>query len=123
MPAANPRDNHSLFERLSREGDVDGLVDLYTEDATYIASPDQRLEGRDQIRIALQAMIDMGYETRLELTGLVEAGDIVLEKSRWTTRITGDDGKVEESTGLSTVVLKRQPGGDWRILIDDPGLG
>ncbi len=123
MPAMKARDNHSLFERLAKEGDVDGLLDLYTDDAVYVASPDLRLEGHEQIRPALQAMIDMGYETRLELTGLVAAGDIVLEKSRWTTRITGDDGKVEETTGLSTVVLKRQPDGSWRILIDDPGLG
>ncbi len=123
MPAMKARDNHSLFERLAKEGDVDGLLDLYTDDAVYVASSDQTLEGHEQIRPALQAMIDMGYETRLELTGLVEAGDIVLEKSRWTTRITGDDGKVEETTGLSTVVLKRQPDGSWRILIDDPGLG
>ena len=60
--------------------------------------------------------------SRLELIGLVEVGDVVLEKSRWTTRGPGEDGKTEESTGLSTVVLRRQPDGCWRMIIDDPGL-
>jgi len=123
MAASDPRDNHSLFERLSREGDVEGLVELYAEDATYVAGPDQVLEGREQIRAALQSMIDMGYETRLELTGLVEAGDVVLEKSRWTTRVPDENGKMVEATGLSTVVLRRQKDGLWRMVIDDPGLG
>ncbi|MBW2425619.1 MAG: SgcJ/EcaC family oxidoreductase [Deltaproteobacteria bacterium] len=123
MAVSDPRENHSLFERLSKEGDVDGLVELYAEDAVYVAGPDQRLEGREQIRVALQAMIDAGYETRLELIGLVEAGDIVLEKSRWTTLGPGAEGEKEETTGLSTVVLRRQTDGCWRMVIDDPGLG
>lgn len=123
MAALNPRDNHSLFERLAKEGDVEGLVELYAEDAVYVASAEQVLEGRDQIRTALQAMVDMGFETRLELTGLVEAGDVVLEKSRWTTSVPGEDGKPVETTGLSTVVLRRQADDCWRMVIDDPGLG
>jgi len=37
-----------------------------------IASPDNLLRGRSEIRTALQMMVDMGIETRLELPGLVE---------------------------------------------------
>ena len=123
MAVTDPRDNHSLFERLSKEGDVEGLVELYTEDARYVAGPDQHLRGRDEIRTALQAMVDAGYQTRLDLTGLVVAGDVALEKSRWTTELPGENGAMVETTGLSTVVLRRESDGCWRILVDDPGLG
>lgn len=122
MAVSNARDNHSVFEKLSSQGDVDGLIEMYDDRATYVASPDQVLEGHAEIRTALQAMVDMGYETRLELVGLVESGDVALEKSRWTTRIKAEDGTTTESSGLSTVVLKRHPDGCWRIVIDDPGL-
>ena len=68
-------------------------------------------------------MIDLGIETRLELIELVETGDVALEKTRWTSRIPAQDGTTTESTGLSTVVLRRQPDGQWLMAIDDPGLG
>ena len=123
MAASNPRDNHGLFEKLSSQGDVDGLLELYEEDAVYVASADNLLRGREQIRSALQMMIDLGIETRLELIGLVETGDVALEKTRWTSRIPAQDGTTTESTGLSTVVLRRQPDGQWLMAIDDPGLG
>ena len=122
MAASDPRDNHGLFEKLSSQGDVDGLLGLYEEDAVYVASADNLLRGREQIRTALQMMIDLGIETRLELIELVETGDVALEKTRWTSRIPAQDGTTTESTGLSTVVLRRQPDGQWLMAIDDPGL-
>ena len=122
MAASDPRDNHGLFEKLSSQGNVDGLLALYEEDAVYVASADNLLRGHEQIRTALQMMIDLGIETRLELIELVETGDVALEKTRWTSRIPAQDGTTTESTGLSTVVLRRQPDGQWLMAIDDPGL-
>ena len=33
-------------------GDVDGLIDLYAEDAVYIAGPDQRFTGHEKPAMA-----------------------------------------------------------------------
>ena len=123
MAASDPRDNHGLFEKLSSQGDVDGLLELYEENAVYVASAENLLRGRSELRTALQMMVDLGIETRLELVGLVEVGDVALEKTRWTSRIPAEDGTTTETTGLSTVVLRRQQDGRWLMAIDDPGLG
>ena len=34
----DPRQNHAIFQQCWNAGDVDGLVDLYEEDAVYVAS-------------------------------------------------------------------------------------
>ena len=122
MPNTDPRANHGVFERLSAAGDVDGLLELYEENAVYVASAESVLRGRDAIRGALQMMVDMGFETKLELVSLVEVGELALEKSRWTTQITAEDGTTTQSTGISTVILRRQPAGHWLIVVDNPGL-
>ena len=53
---------------------------------------------------------------------LVELGDLVLERTRWTSTTPTGDGRTVEMSGNSTVVLRRQPDGGWRMIIDDPGL-
>jgi uncharacterized protein (TIGR02246 family) len=124
MAASDPRDNHGIFEKLASAGDVEGLLQLYEEDAAYVAGPgkDMLLRGHEQIGAALRAMIEAGYETKLELIHLVEVGDVAFEKSRWTTRLPAEDGTISEITGISTVVLRRQADGSWRMVVDDPGI-
>jgi uncharacterized protein (TIGR02246 family) len=123
MAASTPGENHQLFEKLANAGDVEGLLDLYEEDAIYVPTRGQRLQGREQIREVLTAMTASGHPTRLELLELVEIGDVALERTRWTIEAPGEDGKPATVSGNSTVVLCRQTDGSWRMRIDDPGLG
>ena len=121
MGVFDPQYNHRSFERLWNERDVDGLVDLYDEAASYVASSEQVLTGHDEIRTMLEESTTMG-QNRLELLALTQNGDIALERTRWTMTFTGEDGESTEHSGLSTVVLRRQADGSWRMIIDDPGL-
>ncbi|MBW1882550.1 MAG: DUF4440 domain-containing protein [Deltaproteobacteria bacterium] len=121
MGVSDQRDNHSTFERLWNDADVDGLLDLYEETAAYVASAEQVLKGHGEIRAMLEEATSMG-KNRLELLALTENGEIALERTRWTLTFTGEDGESAEHSGLSTVVLRRQADGSWRMIIDDPGL-
>lgn len=123
MAASDPRENHKLFEDFWNARDVDGLLGLYEEDAVYVASPEQSLTGHAQIREMLEQMAALEMGNRLELLSLTESGDTALEKTRWTMTFTGEDGKPAEMTGFSTVVLRRQSDGRWKMVIDDPGVG
>ena len=118
MPVSDPRDNHATFERCWNDGDVDGLLALYEEDAIYVPVAGETLAGHAAIRAMLEGVAQSGMRNRLELVNLVELGDIALERTRWT--ITMPDGS--ETSGNSTVVLRRQADGSWRMAIDDPGL-
>jgi len=122
VPVSDPRDNHKSFERLWNAADVDGLLDLYEEGAVYVPVAGQTLVGHAQIRAMLEQATAAGIRNRLELLNLVELGDLALERTRWTSETPIADQGTVEASGLSTVVLRRQPGGGWRMIIDDPGL-
>ena len=117
MAVSDPGENHRIFEAFSNEGNVEGLLSCYVEDAVFVAARGQYLKGHAQIRPVLQAMADSGMQIRLELIELVEHGEIALERARCT--IEGSDSE----PNFSTVVLQRGSDAQWRILIDDPGLG
>ena len=122
MAASDPRENHALFQERWNARDVDGLIDLYEEGAVYVASAEQNLVGHEEIRAMLEEMTALGIENRLELLHLTVNGDLALERTRWTMQFPGEDGQPAPQSGSSTVVLRRQPDGSWRMIIDDPGL-
>ena len=122
MAASDPSENHRLFEQAWNRQDVDALLDLYEEDAVYVASADERLTGHVAIRAMLEQMAALKIPNRLELLALTENGDTALERTRWTMQFPGEGGAVIEQSGYSTVVLRRQSDGNWRMVIDDPGL-
>jgi uncharacterized protein (TIGR02246 family) len=122
MAATDPRENHQRFQEFWNAGDVEGLVDLYAEDAVYLAPGGQKLCGHSEIRAMLEQMAKLGSRTRLELLRLTENGDLALERTRWTMQFPGEDGKTTEQEGFSTVVLRRGADGAWRMIVDDPGI-
>jgi len=123
MGARDPAQNHRIFREAVNAGDVDALVAMYEPEAVYVAGPGQQLVGRKAIRSALAGWLATKPSLRLELAGLAVAGDVALERTVWTVVMPGADGRPAESTGSSSVVLRRQGDGTWLMAVDDPGIG
>jgi len=123
MGLRDPAENHRHFERAVNAGDADALAAMYEEGAVYVAGPGQHVVGRKAIRAALAGWLATKPKLRLELVGLAPAGDVALERTRWTVVMPGAGGGPEESSGSSSVVLRRQPDGSWLMAVDDPGIG
>jgi uncharacterized protein (TIGR02246 family) len=108
-------------ERLN-QGDVEGALALYEPDATFVVEPGTIVSGRDQIRQALERFAALRPTLTGEIQGVREGGEIALVLNRWHLDGSGPDGPVEMS-GTSADVLRRQPDGGWRVVIDDPWGG
>ena len=67
MAAADPRQNHILFNQFTQEADIDGLLELYAEDAVYVPTRGERLHGRGEIRPMLVEMANAPIKPTLEL--------------------------------------------------------
>lgn len=122
MPDRDPRQNHATFERCWNDGDVAGLLELYEEDAVYVGAGSEELRGHAAIRAMLEEMTALGIRNRLELLSLTEFGDLALERTRWTMEFPGPDGETSEHSGQSTVILRRQADGGWKMIVDHPGV-
>jgi uncharacterized protein (TIGR02246 family) len=102
------------LEAFLAEGDIDGLIGLYEEDAVFVDT-DGAVKGLAEIRDAHQRFHDAGLTLVLHDSAVFETGDIALVHWSWTVRHR--DGLSIE--GASAEVLRRQADGSWKFIIDN----
>lgn len=115
MGAERPGGASKLFEMLFAAGDLDGLMDLY-EDAAVFTNAQGVHRGSEAIRDVLAGYPSTGASITMKDSVAFEAGDLALVHWSWTMNFP--DGR--EAQGATAEVLRRQPDGSWRFLIDNP---
>lgn len=115
MGADRPSEASKLFEALFAAGDLDGLMDLY-EDAAVFANAQGAHTGPEAIREVLNGYLSTGASITMNESVAFEAGELALVHWSWT--MSFPDGR--EAEGATAEVLRRQPDGSWRFLIDNP---
>ena len=121
--AVSPQQVLERFAEHLNGGDLEALVGLYEPDAAFVAEPGVLLEGLDAIRGALESFLALNPTITGEIQGVVETGGVALVVNRWRMEGTGPEGARVEMSGVSADVVRRQPDGSWRVLIDDPWGG
>ena len=120
--AATPAAVIGRVQQLLAEGDVDALVALYEPDAVF-QTPDGLVHGHAAVRRALERFVALAPNMTGDSQKVIEAGDTALVINRWQLDGTAPDGNPVHLAGLSADVMRRQPDGSWRVLIDDPWGG
>lgn len=123
MPEQTPEEAVRAYEGAFNSGDLDALMALYEPGATLVPQPGQVASGAAAIRAAMGGFLALKgcMEVEPELT-VVQAGDVALVSGSWT--LTGTDGEPLTMSGRVTDVVRRQPDGTWRWVIDVPfGIG
>ncbi len=120
MPARTPEGTHQAFAEAFNAGDMDSLLALYQSDAVLIPQPGQLVTGLQGIRQALSGFLAAKPRISVETRKVLRAGEVALLYSRWTLKGTGPDGKAFDLAGEGTEVVRQQPDGTWRYVIDNP---
>ena len=120
MPARTPEEAHQRFAEAFSSGDLEALVALYEPEASLVPQPGQVVTGREGIRQALQVFLALKPRIKLETKRVTQAGDIALLCSKWSLTGTGPDGMATQISGNGIEVVRRQPDGTWRFIIDQP---
>jgi uncharacterized protein (TIGR02246 family) len=120
MAARTPEECDTLFERHLNAGDLDALADLYEPDAVLVPNPGEAAIGREAIREALGAFIAAKAEIHLRVGQVLRAGDVAMIYGDWGGHFTDPEGALVEIAGESIEVVRRQPDGTWRFVLDDP---
>jgi len=106
------------FYAAFNDRDIERLLALFEPHAVYVTGSGQYAGNRTDIRAALQQALDL--ETRI-IQGsrqTIIAGDIALMMSNWSQ--VPDSATPDALGGTSTIVFRRQPDGEWLIVIDNP---
>ena len=101
-------------------GDLDGLLPLYEPGAAFATEPGSLAPGVPGVREALHGFIAMNGTLDLEVTRVLEVDDLALVVGVWSFDGTGPDGEPVRLESKNADVLRRQPDGTWRFVIDNP---
>jgi uncharacterized protein (TIGR02246 family) len=119
MANSSPSEATASFLEAFNSGDVEGVLSHYTSDAVFVQPDGQEARGQQAIRETLTGF--MGMKPRLEMRKVasVMVGDLATNMAKWTLDGTGPDGPVHlEGGGFD--VMRRQPDGSWKMVIDNP---
>ncbi|MFD3309565.1 nuclear transport factor 2 family protein [Streptomyces sp. NPDC058656] len=114
--AETPQQVGTMYMEYLEAGDVEGLVSLYEPNAHFVPTPGTHLVGTEAIRTAMQQMVDSGAHLKLELRAIREVDDVALVSNIATLTGVGPEPVVS----TTTEILRRQPGGGWVHVVDDP---
>ncbi|MGA8564441.1 MAG: nuclear transport factor 2 family protein [Nitrososphaeraceae archaeon] len=101
-------------------GDLDSLMTLYEPLACFASQPGQLAKSPDGIRESLRGFIDMNGKLDLKVKRVLRASDLALVTTEWSFSGTASNGKRVDMTAKSADVLRQQPDGTWRFVIDNP---
>jgi uncharacterized protein (TIGR02246 family) len=101
-------------------GDLERLLPLYESEAAFATQPGSLAHGALGIREALTGFIAMDGTLDLEVTRVLEVDDLALVTGVWSFDGTGPDGEPVHIEAQNADVLRRQPDGSWRFVIDNP---
>ena len=111
------------IERLTdalHRGDAAAATALYEEDAALVTATGNVARGAPQVREALRAFMALRPTLITEAQTMVETRGLVLYHGRWCLTGVGPDGSVAVMRGESADILREQPDGSWRIVLDNP---
>jgi ketosteroid isomerase-like protein len=101
-------------------GNLAALMPLYESEAAFATQPGSLAHGLPGVRSSLAAFVAMKGTLDLTVTRVLEASDLALVAGEWSFAGTGPDGEPVKLTGRNADVLRRQPDGTWRFVIDNP---
>lgn len=97
-------------------GDVNTVMSTYAPDAAVIDESGNPIRGNSALRAMFAAYIEAGVAFRYGAHEVVIAGDTALHLMKWTAPHPAGG----ETSALSVAVLRRQAGGEWKMVIDHP---
>lgn len=102
----------ALVEMLAA-GDFEAAAALYEDDAVFVEVHAEARGG--SIAAAHREFVEAGYVLHPDRFAVMEAGGLALVHWAWT--VTKPDGSAFK--GVSAEVLRRQPDGTWKFVIDN----
>jgi uncharacterized protein (TIGR02246 family) len=117
------RDAVALWHRATAAGDVDTVLTLMSDDATFLVAGQPPMRGRVRFESGLRNLLTQHrIESTADIQEVEVSGDLAYCWTNLTVRVipvAGGDGKVRAGSALS--IFRKQSDGSW-VLIRDANM-
>jgi uncharacterized protein (TIGR02246 family) len=119
--ATSPEACDRLFGEHVNAGDLTALMSLYEPNCSFVRRDGSVARGHEEIRAVFERLLTMRARMSTEIVKVVQSGeDLAMVYNDWHMSAKRPDGQPVETSGKAIEVVRRQPDGTWRFILDDP---
>lgn len=109
-----PEDAHTTLAAAYNTGDLATVLSMYDVNGIIVPEPGKPVSGKDNFESAVKDILSIKGKMEIKTVYCLRSGDIAVGRSEWS--IT--DGSEVKVSAKGIEVMKQQPDGTWKILID-----
>jgi len=121
--SAEERNVLALIERMTasfEKGDIETVMQTYENSQSIAFEPGRPVSDAAQSRELFHQFRSLSPKFSYSGHEVIVEGDLAIHIAPWTMTGTDPEGKTITGEGLSVAVLRRQPDGSWKMVIDNP---
>ena len=107
-------DAHETLAAAFNTGDVATVMSMYDSTGIIVPEPGKPVTGADKFQAAIEAILSIKGKMEIRTVYCLQTGNIAVGRSEWN--IT--DGSEVKISAKGVEVMRQQPDGTWKILID-----
>jgi len=107
-------DAHAALAAAYNTGNFETVMSIYDASGIIVPEPGKLVSGKEKFGEAVKAILSIKGKMEIKTVYCMQSGDVAVGRSEWNIT-DGDEVKVS-AKGIE--VMKQQPDGTWRVLID-----
>ncbi|HEY4335752.1 MAG TPA: DUF4440 domain-containing protein [Puia sp.] len=107
-------DAHTTLAAAFNTGDLATVMSMYDETGIFVPEPGKSVTGRAKFEESIRGILSIKGRMEIKTVYCLQTGNLALGRSEWSIT-DGDEVKVS-AKGIE--VMKQQPDGSWKIVID-----
>src|SRR5687767_10867997 len=108
------QDAHKTLAAAFNTGDVKTVLSMYDFNGIIVPEPGKPVSGKNKFEEAIKAILSVKGTMEINTVYCLETGDLAVGRSEWNIK----DGNEVKISAKGIEVMKRQPDGTWKIIID-----
>jgi uncharacterized protein (TIGR02246 family) len=107
-------DAHVALAAAYNTGDLKTVLSMYDVNGIIVAEPGNPVSGKEKFEAAVKAILAIKGKMDIKTVYCLQTGDVAVGRSEWN--IT--DGSEVKVSAKGVELMKQQPDGTWKVLID-----
>ncbi|HVI45297.1 MAG TPA: DUF4440 domain-containing protein [Chitinophaga sp.] len=107
-------DAHATLAAAFNTGDPAIVMNMYDTSGIIVPEPGKPVSGKEQFEEAIRSILAIKGKMEIKTVYCLQTGNLAVGRSEWNIT-DGDEVKIS-AKGIE--VMKQQPDGTWKILID-----